>query len=50
MLEHSINNYWSEENQKKLKLQQETINTTYSWNVRAIEWKNFFEHARKFKS
>ena len=50
VLEHSINNYWSEENQKKLKLQQETINTTYSWNVRAIEWKNFFEHARKFKS
>ena len=50
VLEHSINNYWSEENQKKLKLQQETINATYSWNVRSVEWKNFFEHARKLKS
>ncbi len=45
----SINNYWSEENQKKLKLQYETINATYSWNVRSEEWKNFFDESRKIK-
>ena len=45
----SIKNYWSEENQKKLKLQYETINTIYSWNTRSIEWKNFFDEARKSK-
>ena len=38
----SIENYWSEENQKKLKLQSETINSTYSWKVRSNEWENFF--------
>ena len=43
----SIKNFWSEENQKKLKLQHETINSTYSWNVRSVEWKNFFDEARK---
>ena len=43
----SIKNFWSEETQKKLKLQRETINSTYSWNVRSIEWKNFFDTARK---
>ena len=47
---HSIKNYWSKENQKKLKLQYETINATYSWNVRSLEWKNFFKEARKLKS
>ena len=47
---HSIKNYWSKENQKKLKLQYETINATYSWDVRSIEWKNFFEEARKLKN
>ena len=46
---NSIKNFWSEENQKKLKLQYETINTTYSWNVRSIEWKNFLDQARKLK-
>ena len=45
----SIKNFWSEENQKKLKLQHETINSTYSWNVRSVEWKNFFNEARKLK-
>jgi len=45
----SINNYWSEESQKKLKLQYETINATYSWNVRSEEWKNFFDESRKIK-
>ena len=44
---NSIKNYWSEENQKKLKLQRETINATYSWNVRSNEWKKFFNDARK---
>ncbi|MDC0205392.1 glycosyltransferase family 4 protein [Pelagibacteraceae bacterium] len=45
----SINNYWSEESQKKLKLQYETINATYSWDVRSEEWKNFFDECRKVK-
>ena len=45
----SIKNYWSDENQNKLKLQRETINTTYSWDVRSMEWKNFFNEARELK-
>ena len=49
VLKLSIENFWSSENQKKLKLQYETINATYSWNVRAVEWKNFFDEARKAK-
>jgi len=44
---NSIKNYWSEENQKKLKLQRETINATYSWDVRSNEWKKFFNDVRK---
>ncbi len=49
-LSQSIENFWSEENQKKLKLQQETINMTYSWDVRSIEWKKFFDESRKLKN
>ena len=49
VLENSITNYWSEENQKKLKLQSDSINLTYSWNSRSIEWKNLFDEARKLK-
>ena len=49
VLSNSIKNYWSDENQHKLKLQRETINTTYSWDVRSIEWKNFFDEAKKLK-
>ena len=45
----SIKNFWSVENQKKLKLQRETINATYSWDKRSDEWKNFFDKARKLK-
>ena len=45
----SIKNYWSDENQNKLRLQRETINLTYSWTTRSIEWKNFFDHARELK-
>ena len=47
---NSIKNFWSEQNQKKLKLQHETINITYSWNVRSIEWKNFLDQARRLKN
>ncbi len=47
---YSINNYWSYENQKKLKLQRETINLLYSWETRSIEWKNFFDEIRKKKN
>jgi len=46
----SIKNYWSEENQYKLKLQSEIINATYSWDVRSIEWKNFFNEIRELKN
>ena len=49
VLLNSIKNFWSEENQKKLKLQRETINSTYSWNVRSLEWKKFFDEARNSK-
>ena len=45
----SIKNFWSEKTQKKLKLQRETINATYSWDVRSVEWKKFFDKARKLK-
>ena len=48
-LASSIKNYWSDENQKKLKLQSETINATYSWNARSVEWKKFFDDARHLK-
>ena len=50
ILLNSIKNFWSVENQKKLKLQRETINATYSWNVRSIEWKNFFNEIRELKT
>ena len=46
----SIKNYWSDENQNKLKLQAKTINSMYSWDKRAAEWKNFFDEARKLKT
>ena len=49
-LSNSIKNFWTDENQKKLKLQRETINATYSWETRSIEWQNFFDQARKSKS
>jgi glycosyltransferase involved in cell wall biosynthesis len=45
----SIKNFWSDKTQKKLKLQRETINNTYSWDVRSAEWKNFFDAVRKSK-
>ena len=49
VLKNSIKNYWSEENQEKLKLQHASINLTYSWNSRSVEWKNLFDEARKLK-
>jgi glycosyltransferase involved in cell wall biosynthesis len=49
VLLNSIRNFWSDENQEKLKLQHKSINATYSWNVRSVEWKNFFNEARKIK-
>ncbi len=45
----SIKDYWSEENQNKLKLQRETINLTYSWEFRSKEWESFFRRARRLK-
>ena len=47
VLLNSIENYWSDKNQEKLKLQVKTINSTYSWDVRSYEWKNFFEEIKK---
>ena len=46
---NSIQNYWTEENQKKLKLQTEIINTTYSWKLRSVEWEKFFRDVKKSK-
>ena len=46
----SIKNFWSDKTQKKLKLQRDKINSTYSWEARSSEWNNFFENARKSKS
>ena len=42
-LQESIKNYWSDDNQTKLKLQKETINKSYSWNVRKNEWIDFLK-------
>ena len=50
ILYQKIKDYWSEENQKKLKLQHQTINSTYSWNLRSNEWKKFFDDVRKLKN
>ena len=49
-LSSSIKNYWSDENQNKLKLQRETINATYSWEVRSAECKNFFNETTALKA
>ena len=49
-LENSIKNFWSKENQKKIQLQQEVINLTYSWIARSKEWISFFEEARRLKA
>ena len=46
---NSIKNYWSDKNQNELKSQREKINATYSWDKRSLEWKNFFNKARKLK-
>ena len=50
VLFNSIKNFWSNENQNKLKLQRETINATYSWDVRSVEWEKFFNETRKLKA
>jgi UDP-glucose:(glucosyl)LPS alpha-1,2-glucosyltransferase len=50
ILTDSIRNYWSEENQNKLKLQEKSINSLYSWETRSLEWKNFFNDARESKT
>ena len=49
-LENSVKNFWSKENQKKIQLQQEVINLTYSWTVRSKEWISFLEEARRLKA
>ncbi len=49
VLLNSIKNFWSSENQTKLRLQRDTINSTYSWDTRSIEWKKFFDKARLLK-
>ena len=43
----SINNFWSEDNQQKLKKQREKINQIYSWETRKVEWIDFL---KKIKS
>ena len=49
ILSSSIKNFWTDENHNKLKLQRETINSTYSWDTRSLEWKNFFNEVRELK-
>ena len=49
-LENSVKNFWSKENQKKIRFQQEVINLTYSWTARSKEWISFFEEARRLKA
>ena len=44
---NSLENYWSDNNQNKLKLQIQTINSMYSWDTRSIEWQKFFEEVKK---
>ena len=39
----SINNFWSEDNQQKLKKQKEKINQIYSWETRKVEWIDFLK-------
>jgi len=46
-LSESIKNYWSINNQKKLEMQRKTINMTYSWEARSLEWKNFLQDIKK---
>lgn len=49
ILTNSIRNFWSTENQEKLKLQHQSINLLYSWNTRSNEWKFFFDEIRRLK-
>ena len=49
-LENSVKNFWSKENQKKIRFQQEVINLTYSWTARSKEWISFLEEARRLKA
>ena len=45
--ENTVGEYFeSKENQYILKLQRETINNTYSWDIRSLEWKKFFNEIR----
>ena len=48
-LSKRIRDFWSKENQKKLQLQQQSINLFYSWETRSDEWINFFNEVRKLK-
>ena len=50
VLSKVVKNYWSQENQNKLKLQEKSINSLYSWETRSLEWKNFFNDARESKT
>ena len=49
-LENSVKNFWSKENQKKIRFQREVINLTYSWTIRSKEWISFLEEARRLKA
>ena len=45
-----IDNYWQEENQNKLIAQVAYYNKFYSWEIRANEWRNFFDRISKEKT
>lgn len=46
-LNKAIDNYWTEENQAKLRLQNQHYNAHHTWPVRIKEWQDFFNRIRK---
>ena len=49
-LNKCIENYWTDETQQKLIAQVYYYNKFYSWNVRKLEWRNFFDRISKEKT
>ena len=47
VLNQTIDNYWSEDNQEHLCKQSEHYNAHHTWPVRINEWRNFFNNVRK---
>lgn len=43
LLNHTIDNYWSHENQRLIREQSDFYNRYYDWELRAKEWNRLFE-------